>query len=115
MQLSIAQIIGKQIAVLDVDGLKVYEKLQESYKPHEKIVLSFEGLRHVTSAFLNAALGRFLLSTPQPEEAKSAIELNGIDNRAILNKVNEIYKLALDPKAREIRENARNQELGIHE
>ncbi|MFB9863148.1 STAS-like domain-containing protein [Rufibacter immobilis] len=115
MQLSIAQIIGKQIAVLDIDGLKVYEKLQESYKPQEKIVLSFEGLRHVTSAFLNAAIGRFLLSTSKPEEAKAAIELDGIDNKAILNKVNEVYSLALNPDLRRIRETARNQELDIED
>lgn len=112
MELTIAQVIGKSIAVLDIDGRKVYEQLMEAYKKREKVVLSFKGLQHVTTAFLNAALGSFILA--KQEEAKEMILIEDLENEATKHKLDQVYQLALNPKLRQIRENARNQELGIN-
>ncbi|WP_026462505.1 STAS-like domain-containing protein [Adhaeribacter aquaticus] len=115
MQLTVSQIIGKSIAVLDIDGRKVYEQLEDAYKRGEKIVLSFKGLQHVTTAFLNAAIGRFLLSAPKPEEAKESLVIEDVDNDATKYKIEQVYELALNADLRAIKESARNQELGIHD
>ena len=114
MELSIAQIIGKPIAVLDIDGRKVYEQINSAYKRGERIILSFKGLQHVTTAFLNAAIGKFLLNA-KPEEAKSAITIQDIDDKTTQYKIDQVYELALKPELRKIREAARNEELGIND
>lgn len=115
MELTIAQVIGKPIAVLDIDGRKVYEQLKDAYQRHERVVLSFKGIQHVTTAFLNAAIGRFLLGAAKPEEAKEMIAIEDIENESTRHKLDQVYQLALNPELRQIRENARNQELGIYE
>jgi hypothetical protein len=115
MQLTVSQIIGKSIAVLDKDGRKVSEQLEEAYKRGEKVILSFKGLQHVTTAFLNAAIGRFLLSTPKPEEAQESLVIEDVANEATKYKIDQVYELALNADLRAIKESARNQELGIYE
>lgn len=115
MELTIAQVIGKPIAVLDIDGRKVYDQLIEAYERHEKVVLSFKGLQHVTTAFLNAAIGRFILSASEPKKAKEMIAIENLENESTKHKIDQVYQLALNPKLRQIREAARTQELGIHE
>lgn len=115
MELTIAQIIGKPIAVLDIDGRKVYEQLIEAYKRHEKVVLSFKGLHHVTTAFLNAALGRFILGAAKPEEARELISIEDLENESTKHKIDQVYQLALNPELRQIRESTREKALGFNE
>ena len=115
MELSIAQIIGKPIAVLDIDGRKVYEQIEAAYKRGERIILSFKGLQHVTTAFLNAAIGKFLLNALKPEEAISAVTIQDITDNSTQYKIDQVYELALKPELRKIQETARNEELGINE
>lgn len=54
-------LIGKVNAVLDKDGRVLAEQLEEMWRHNGHVTISFEGINHVTSAFLNASLGRFLL------------------------------------------------------
>lgn len=57
--LVISEILGKGSAILHSDGLIVYEKL--SALEDQEIVLSFIGITHCTTAFLNASIGKFII------------------------------------------------------
>ena len=54
----ITEIIGDGICVASEDGKAVYNELHPSLNEGCPVILSFEGVEVMTSAFLNAAVGR---------------------------------------------------------
>jgi len=54
-------LIGKANAILDKDGRLLADQLEEMWHHNGHATVSFADINHVTSAFLNAAWGRFLL------------------------------------------------------
>lgn len=67
-QIVVRDLIGKANAILDKDGRLLAEKLEEMWQYHRHAVISFAGINHVTSAFLNASWGRFLMHVPEGTE-----------------------------------------------
>jgi len=59
--LSITSIIGKNSAILHSDGLILFDKIKDLKDP---FVISFQGIEHCTTAFLNASIGKFLAENP---------------------------------------------------
>lgn len=51
-------IIGTGQCTASDDGDKVYESVVSHLKKNERVLLSFEGVQDLTTAFLNAAVGR---------------------------------------------------------
>lgn len=58
-KVSITKIINKKNGILHSDGLLVAKELINSFKG-EPLQISFEGLNHITTAFLHASIGNFL-------------------------------------------------------
>ena len=67
----VRDLIGKANAILDKDGRLLAEQLEKAWQYHRQAVISFAGVNHVTSAFLNAAWGRFLLHVPAGAEREA--------------------------------------------
>jgi hypothetical protein len=63
--LNVAEIIGKPSAILHSDGLLLYENMKHRAK--DNFTISFKGISHCTTAFLNASIGKFLIENPDKE------------------------------------------------
>lgn len=65
---NISDILEKGSAVLPEDGKLVYGQLKTAISSKDVIVeLNFDGLKFITTAFLNDSVGRYLLEFPQME------------------------------------------------
>lgn len=108
--LKVAEIIGKNIAVDgEVDGNKLFDEIQKSYKKGEKIEISFEGINTVVSPFLNYSIGQFYREMPKGEWSDLDdniiyIDLNDYDRDILLKKVIENAKFQVEnpQKAKDI-------------
>ncbi len=98
--ISIEQIIGKNIAILHSDGLKIYDAIIEELAKSNKAVLSFEKIDHSTTTFLNASLGKVWMNSPESAEK---LEILGADD-SILEKIEWVKQNALNQARREARE-----------
>lgn len=67
--ITVKNIIGKSIAVLSSDGLKLYNAIVEDLAQKKTIVIDFEGLDQVTSSFLNASIGKIWMNAPDLAES----------------------------------------------
>lgn len=91
-KLLVTEIIAKSSAILHSDGLILFRKLQEAGT--SEIVISFEGIEHCTTAFLNASIGNFVLGN----EAKyHQIELADT-NDDLNSKITMVVENAIDQK-----------------
>mgnify|MGYP003749457145 CR=1 FL=1 len=56
--LKLSQVIDGGICVAASDGQKVYARLSRELDAGNRVVLSFDGVTRMTTAFLNAAVGQ---------------------------------------------------------
>lgn len=54
----ITDIIKSEFCTSSIDGDRVYTKINDALKHREKVSLSFKGVKDLTTAFLNSAVGR---------------------------------------------------------
>lgn len=67
--IKVKNIIGKSIAVLSSDGLKLYNAIVEDLAEKKTILIDFEGLDQITSSFLNASIGKIWMNAPDMAES----------------------------------------------
>lgn len=91
--IKINEILGKNIAILHSDGLKVYHAILDVYESDNKLLISFEAIEACTTAFLNASIGKLLSNIP-----------NCIDKLTFINTSDDILK-----KIEWVKENALNE------
>lgn len=91
--LFIQEFIGKSAAVLASDGQHLADFLTERAQKGEPVSLSFKGLRHVTTAFLHAAVGTVLLQIP---EFDKLLRVQDVESSAVELKLTEVRRMALD-------------------
>jgi hypothetical protein len=96
--IKIADIIGKKSAILHADGLKVYNYLVEELLRTPKLVVSFAGLEHCTTSFLNASIGKLLVNSPDVAQKISYVES---DDDMLLEKINKVTTNALNESLRQ--------------
>ena len=65
--IKIVDIVGSILCIASEDGEKVYREIASSLRSGGQVILSFEGVEDLTSAFLNTAIGQ-LYSGEFPEE-----------------------------------------------
>lgn len=96
--LKIADILGKSSAILHTDGLKIYQDLLLLYKANGPLVVSFEGVDHWATAFLNASIGKFVMNLPDAQHiVRGKLQFQGVAKDSPLERrINEIISLALD-------------------
>ncbi len=56
--LRIYGIVGKTICAASRDGQKVYERLEKAFAANQPVMLSFQNVSIMTTAFLNVAIGQ---------------------------------------------------------
>jgi len=81
-------IVGGPLCVSAEDGQKVYEKIAPLIKQGHKVVLSFEQVETMISAFLNAAVGQ-LYGKFTEEEIRELLTVRDMDQEdlALLKRV----------------------------
>ncbi len=94
--LKIIDIINTPNAILHSFGLKVFEVASESVANNKPLVISFDGLKNITSAFCNASIGKLYLSFTHASEL---LTFDGLENNPMWDeKVQSSIKLALNPE-----------------
>ena len=58
IKISMFEIVGSSFCVASGDGQKVFEQLNTAFEAERNVVLSFQNVTTLTSAFLNAAIGQ---------------------------------------------------------
>jgi hypothetical protein len=86
-------VVGCKLCVSSEDGQKLYDRILENLFENKKVVLSFNGVTNLTSAFLNAAIGQ-LYSKFSEESIKTNLKVIDIedDDKVILKRVVERAK-----------------------
>jgi hypothetical protein len=84
------------------------DSLTESATRSQDLTLSFQGLRHVTTAFLHAAIGTVLLHYPSFADH---LHCEGFESAPVEWKVNEVRRMALDTEYRQQMQQAWAEEM----
>ncbi|WBL42304.1 DUF4325 domain-containing protein [Algoriphagus halophytocola] len=100
--INLAEILGKKIAILHSDGLKVFGAIMEELVENGQFTLNFDGISTSTTAFLNASIGKVLMNSP---EAVEKMQIKNAD-AGILSKIDWVKDTALNKGRREAREDA---------
>jgi len=58
VKISIVEVVGDSICATDGDGKKVYDVIFGALSNEKEIIISFDGVTDLTSAFLNNAIGQ---------------------------------------------------------
>lgn len=95
-QLVVRTLIGKSNAVLDKDGRLLAEQLEACYRTTGNVLISFEGIELVTSAFLTASWGRFLLHVETVAERQARVNAVTFINLAPDTHRTDIVRKMLD-------------------
>lgn len=56
--INVVEVVGDGICVTDEDGQKIYDAIKSALLDGKKIIISFDGVVDLTSAFLNNAIGQ---------------------------------------------------------
>ncbi|WP_439473679.1 STAS-like domain-containing protein [Algoriphagus formosus] len=105
--IQLTEILGKSIAILHSDGLKIYDAIMEELVTNGTVELNFEGISTCTTAFLNASLGKVLINSPK---STALIQILNADN-STLEKIEWVKENALDQARREAREESLREYL----
>lgn len=103
-ELKIIEIINSPNAILHDFGIQVYERTKLFLQENQTVLLSFEGLKNVTSGFCNASIGKLYLDFPK---AEGLLQIQGLEKHSIWQeKVSSAIDLAKNPKKITIQNNA---------
>ncbi|MDA3884244.1 MAG: STAS-like domain-containing protein [Candidatus Delongbacteria bacterium] len=78
IELKIYNIVGSQLCVEAEDGQKVYDFIKKGLNEGKRIVLSFQNVEMITTAFLNTAVGQLYRDYPE-EQIKSSLEVINLE------------------------------------
>lgn len=87
-KLIVSEIVGGDSAVSTDAGTLVYKQLEEALSKKETVVLDFNGVEMMTTAFLNAAIGQ-LYSKYSSDELNRWLKLENVadDDKILFKKV----------------------------
>lgn len=100
IKLSLFEIVGGPLCVASSDGQKVYDRLINAFKEERPVIVSFNNITTLTSAFLNTAIGQ-LYGEFSEEQIRSLLEVQDIqeDDLELLKRVVDTAKQYFkDPK-----------------
>jgi STAS-like domain of unknown function (DUF4325) len=92
-------VISKSIAAMDSDGQKVFMEMTQMYERYGRVTVSFAGINLLTTAFLNASFGQFILAAHSSVEGEiRAANTTFIDlaNPKMHSQIDSVRDLALD-------------------
>ncbi len=94
LSLGVFNIVGNAFCVESDDGQKVFERVSEALKAGRPVVLSFQNVEMLTSAFLNTAIGQLYRDFPEDAiKAKLQVTQMEATDLALLKRVVDTAKL----------------------
>ncbi|MEX2410026.1 MAG: STAS-like domain-containing protein [Candidatus Paceibacterota bacterium] len=105
--INISEILNKPNAILHTDGNKLYDAIIESIPGSKEITLSFEGISHCTTSFLNASLGKLWMNKPELKDFFTFHEASP----SLIEKIEMVKDHALNQNKRENWESAAREYL----
>jgi len=92
--LNLFEIVGSEYCVAAEDGQIVFEQISSALKDNVEVVISFNNIKRLTSAFLNVAIGQ-LYGVYAEELIKELLRVQDIseDNLILLKRVVDTAKL----------------------
>ena len=100
-KINIVNVIGDTYGVEAGDGQKVYELIKKAFDQKHKVVLSFQNMSMLTTAFLNTAVGQ-LYKDYEQTTIRGLLQLDGLSDsgKVSLKRVVEAAKKFYnDPEA----------------
>ncbi|MBL7840826.1 MAG: STAS-like domain-containing protein [Cyclobacteriaceae bacterium] len=104
--ISVLEAIGTPNAILHSFGMTVYDSAKAVVQENKPIIIDFNGVRNLTSAFLHASVGNLITLNPA---SSNLITITGLTNPQWQEKVQDAIALALDPKKRDAIEHEINE------
>jgi len=94
INMNVYNIVGNAFCVESDDGNKVYELLKKALNEDKNIVLSFQNVEMLTSAFLNTAVGQLYRDFDE-QKIKSSLRVENVsdDDKILLKRVVATAKL----------------------
>lgn len=96
--IDIYQLIHKDSAVLPLDGEVLYNSILSNLDKNEALELNFKNLKFITSAFLNASIGKFLLENPS---FKDKLFYSYDEEQSLDVRIKRVVDIATDKKLRD--------------
>ena len=92
--------VGSPFCVAIEDGNKVHNLIAEAFDKNERVAISFAGVRRLTTAFLNAAVGQLYneYTEERIRDALQIIEVSQDDVRLVARVVENAKKFFLSPE-----------------
>lgn len=97
-EVKIRDITGGQNWISSDEGLQVYNAIYPDVKSGSGVCLSFEGRQFVTTAFLNAAIGKFYNGEFSDDDLLKALQYSNVDEddtekiNRVVARAKEYYK-----------------------
>ena len=101
IQISMYNILGNSYCAQAEDGQKIFELIKKAFKEKKKVIVSFQNIDLITSAFLNTAIGQLYDGTFSEKDIKNSITVTDMENddMLLLKRVIDTAKLYYkDPK-----------------
>ena len=99
IKIPIKELVGSDSAISTEDGNELFQRIDEALKNEASIQISFKGIKLITTAFLNAAIGQ-LYGKYEGRTLNQKLEILDMDNTdlEILKKVVEAAKKYFENK-----------------
>jgi hypothetical protein len=93
--ITVIDTIGTPNAILHSFGMKVFDTAKTMVQQNQPIVIDFNGVRNLTSAFLHASVGNLVSLKPA---SNNLITWQGIENPQWEEKIKDAIELARNPE-----------------
>lgn len=97
--IKVFDIMGKETAVLPKDGELLFREIILTITTNAKstVEVDFSQMKYVTSAFLNASIGKLLLKHP---EYKGILKYKSLPKQELIVRINRVVNMATDATLR---------------
>lgn len=97
MNVVIRDIIKSPIAAFHGEGLQIYEVLEKALKQDQKIIISFAGIDHCATQFLNSSIGKLYLHFDTKKiDSLISFDFGKLNN--LKHKIDEVKENAINSK-----------------
>lgn len=95
ISIKVLEAIGTPNAILHSFGMTVFDSAKNLVEENRPVIIDFNGVRNLTSAFLHASVGNLVTLTPN---SGNLVKVLGLDDPDWQQKLEEAIKLARDPE-----------------
>lgn len=96
--IKVSDAIGTPNAILHSFGMTIYNTAKPIVQENQPVIIDFNGIRNLTSAFLHASIGNLMTVNPN---SVHLITVNGLTNPEWNEKLQEAIELALNPEKKD--------------